>query len=108
VEKPGMRRYLLNRDCPRHPDFGRAGALLATREAMELIPAFPVTAQDSTGAGDAFIGSFAVFLAEGLSRARSHRAPISTPLSPPPPSAPRSPSSSGSASTGNMTRARVA
>jgi ribokinase len=44
---------------------GERGALLATREAMELIPAFPVTAQDSTGAGDAFIGSFAVFLAEG-------------------------------------------
>ncbi len=45
---------------------GERGALLATREAMELIPAFPVTTVDSTGAGDAFIGSFAVFLAEGL------------------------------------------
>jgi ribokinase len=44
---------------------GERGALLATREGMELIPAFPVTAKDSTGAGDAFIGSFAVFLAEG-------------------------------------------
>jgi ribokinase len=46
---------------------GERGALLATRESMELIPAFPVEAVDSTGAGDAFIGSFAVFLAEGLS-----------------------------------------
>jgi ribokinase len=44
---------------------GERGALLATRAGMELIPAFPVTAKDSTGAGDAFIGSFAVFLAEG-------------------------------------------
>jgi ribokinase len=31
-----------------------------------LIPAFKVDPIDSTGAGDAFIGSFAVFLAEGL------------------------------------------
>jgi len=45
---------------------GERGALFATREAMELIPAFAVTAKDSTGAGDAFIGSFAVFLAEGF------------------------------------------
>jgi ribokinase len=31
-----------------------------------MIPAFKVNPVDSTGAGDAFIGSFAVFLAEGL------------------------------------------
>jgi ribokinase len=31
----------------------------------EHIPAFPVDAIDSTGAGDAFIGSLAVFLASG-------------------------------------------
>jgi ribokinase len=30
------------------------------------VPAFPVKSIDSTGAGDAFIGSFAVFLAEGM------------------------------------------
>ena len=30
------------------------------------MPAFPVKSIDSTGAGDAFIGSFAVFLGEGL------------------------------------------
>jgi ribokinase len=45
---------------------GERGALFATREGTELIPAFKVEAVDSTGAGDAFIGSFAVFLAEGL------------------------------------------
>jgi len=33
---------------------------------MEHIPAFSVKSIDSTGAGDAFIGSFAVFLGEGL------------------------------------------
>jgi ribokinase len=46
---------------------GENGALLASSEKSELIPAFPVTPTDTTGAGDAFIGSFAVFLAEGSS-----------------------------------------
>ena len=45
---------------------GANGCLLATREASEHIPAFPVKSIDSTGAGDAFIGSFAVFLGEGV------------------------------------------
>ena len=45
---------------------GERGSLLATSEGLELIPAFKVDPIDSTGAGDAFIGSFAVFLAEGL------------------------------------------
>ncbi|HTR66259.1 MAG TPA: ribokinase [Terriglobales bacterium] len=45
---------------------GANGALLAGREGMEHIPAFSVKSIDSTGAGDAFIGSFAVFLGEGL------------------------------------------
>ena len=46
---------------------GERGCLLATREGSHLIPPFAVNALDTTGAGDAFIGSFAVFLAEGLS-----------------------------------------
>ncbi len=46
---------------------GERGSLLATSVAQEAIPAFKVTPVDTTGAGDAFIGSFAVFLAEGLS-----------------------------------------
>ena len=33
---------------------------------MDLMPSFKVKSVDSTGAGDAFIGSFAVFLGEGL------------------------------------------
>jgi ribokinase len=45
---------------------GERGSLLATSQGSEMIPAFKVHPIDSTGAGDAFIGSFAVFLAEGL------------------------------------------
>jgi ribokinase len=45
---------------------GANGSLLAGRDGMEHIPAFSVKSVDSTGAGDAFIGSFAVFLGEGL------------------------------------------
>ena len=45
---------------------GANGALLAGLDGMEHVPAFEVKTVDSTGAGDAFIGSFAVFLAEGL------------------------------------------
>jgi ribokinase len=45
---------------------GAKGSLLAGRDASVHVPPFPVTSIDSTGAGDAFIGSFAVFLAEGI------------------------------------------
>jgi ribokinase len=45
---------------------GEGGSLVAGPGGMELIPAFKVQAVDTTGAGDAFIGSFAVFLGEGL------------------------------------------
>jgi ribokinase len=45
---------------------GANGSLLAGHEGMEHIAAFQVKSVDSTGAGDAFIGSFAVFLGEGL------------------------------------------
>jgi ribokinase len=54
----GFRRVILT--------LGARGSLLATAESSELLPPFPVTPIDTTGAGDAFIGSFAVFLAEGL------------------------------------------
>jgi len=45
---------------------GDRGSVAATSKSLEIIPAFKVDPIDSTGAGDAFIGSFAVFLAEGL------------------------------------------
>ena len=45
---------------------GARGALLATGSGSTHVAAFPVAALDTTGAGDAFIGSLAVFLAEGL------------------------------------------
>jgi ribokinase len=45
---------------------GDRGALLASRHAMRIVPAFDVDTRDTTGAGDAFIGSFATFLIEGV------------------------------------------
>lgn len=45
---------------------GANGSLIATREGCVHVAPFSVNAIDSSGAGDAFIGSFAVFLAEGL------------------------------------------
>ncbi len=54
----GIRRILIT--------LGANGALLAGPEGMEHVPAFKVNSVDSTGAGDAFIGSFATFLGEGL------------------------------------------
>jgi ribokinase len=54
----GIRRVILT--------LGANGSLLASREGSEHIPPFAVKSVDSTGAGDAFIGSFAVFLGEGI------------------------------------------
>ncbi|MEW6231044.1 MAG: ribokinase [Chloroflexota bacterium] len=45
---------------------GERGALLVEQNAVEHIPVIHVDAVDPTGAGDAFIGSLAVYLAEGL------------------------------------------
>ncbi|MGW3649691.1 ribokinase [Streptomyces sp. NPDC000878] len=45
---------------------GPAGSLYATRGSESItVPAPPVTAVDSTGAGDTFVGALAVALAEG-------------------------------------------
>lgn len=52
---------------------GAQGSLLAGRGFSEHIPPYSVKSIDSTGAGDAFIGSFAVFLGEGLSEAEAVR-----------------------------------
>ena len=54
----GVRRVVIT--------LGSGGSLLASADGMDLIPAYAVKTVDSTGAGDAFIGSFATFLGEGL------------------------------------------
>ena len=50
---------------------GAQGALLVRREGHRLFPPMPVTAVDSTGAGDAFNGALAAMLAEGASLDRA-------------------------------------
>jgi ribokinase len=54
----GIRRVIIT--------LGANGSLLAGRGISQHVPPFSVKSVDSTGAGDAFIGSFAVFLAEGV------------------------------------------
>jgi ribokinase len=54
----GIRRVLIT--------LGANGSLLAGKDGMEHVAPFPMKSVDSTGAGDAFIGSFATFLGEGL------------------------------------------
>jgi len=54
----GIRRVIIT--------LGVNGAYLAGPAISEHAPPFAVNSIDSTGAGDAFIGSFAVFLAEGI------------------------------------------
>jgi ribokinase len=44
---------------------GERGSLLVTADQTVHVPATPVKALDSTGAGDAFVGSLAYFLAAG-------------------------------------------
>jgi ribokinase len=44
---------------------GREGAMMVTPDGVIHVPSVPVAAVDTTGAGDAFIGSFAHFLAGG-------------------------------------------
>jgi ribokinase len=45
---------------------GERGALVAGANGAEHVEPYRVTTKDTTGAGDAFVGSFAVFLGEGL------------------------------------------
>ncbi len=52
---------------------GPQGAVLATPEERWHIPAYEVTVVDTTGAGDAFVGGFAVARAEGMTLEESAR-----------------------------------
>ncbi len=54
----GVRRVIIT--------LGANGSLLASADGSEHLPHFQVNSVDSSGAGDAFIGSFAVFLGEGI------------------------------------------
>jgi ribokinase len=53
----GMQRVIVT--------LGSNGALLANAAGIRHVPAFPVNAVDTSGAGDAFIGAFACLLAGG-------------------------------------------
>lgn len=61
----GIRRVIIT--------LGANGSLLAGRGVSEHVPRFAIKSVDSTGAGDAFIGSFAVFLAEGVAEQEAVR-----------------------------------
>jgi ribokinase len=63
--RSGIRRVIVT--------LGANGSLLASREETVHVRPFSVKAIDSSGAGDAFIGSFAVFLAEGLAEQEAVR-----------------------------------
>lgn len=45
---------------------GERGAIMVKEDTVENLPALPVNAVDPTGAGDAFVGSLAAFLGQGL------------------------------------------
>jgi ribokinase len=55
--RSGLRRVIVT--------LGANGALYASGEVFEHIVAYPANPVDTTGAGDAFIGSFACFMASG-------------------------------------------
>ena len=61
----GVQRVIITR--------GERGCLFANADGTELVPPFKVESVDTTGAGDAFIGSFAVFLGEGFSEKEALR-----------------------------------
>jgi len=69
---PARARAVAARLAAGHPDghvvvtLGAAGAVLAGPSGTAAVPGFAVTAVDTVGAGDAFVGALAVALASGL------------------------------------------
>jgi len=51
----------------------RGAAIVSSDGEVEVVPATPVTAIDTTGAGDAFVGAFAVGIAAGLNERAAAR-----------------------------------
>lgn len=67
-------RYMLEQGVQRVIiTLGERGCLLTDNDGTELVPPFKVESVDTTGAGDAFVGSFAVFLGEGFSEKEALR-----------------------------------
>ena len=64
----GIRRVIIT--------LGANGAFLASGDGGGHVAPFTVNCIDSTGAGDAFIGSFAVFLGEGVPEKKRFAVPI--------------------------------
>lgn len=52
---------------------GEEGAVVVDRTVVTMIPPFPVTAVDTVGSGDAFVGALAVALNEGQSLSEAAR-----------------------------------
>jgi ribokinase len=61
----GIRRVIIT--------LGSNGSLITAPDGFEHVAPFSVKSVDSTGAGDAFIGSFAVFLGEGIAEKEALR-----------------------------------
>jgi ribokinase len=61
--RSGLRRVIIT--------MGANGSLRAGPDGMEQVMAYPTAPLDTSGAGDAFIGSFASFLAQGYTESES-------------------------------------
>jgi len=65
-EAEAAARELIARGCKKVIlTLGERGSLLVSDQELVHVPADPVTPKDTTGAGDAFVGSLAYFLAAG-------------------------------------------